>query len=441
MVTILQEKLVIKPLWTISANFMSVYSGRGLLYLFFSNIYIKATAIVVLPVLTRLLSVEQFGVYVLASTVLGYILVFVSNGFKRYLMVRKNLQRGVDYEFTIRYFHLLIGFLLSLVIGLMAFNAANFLLYSLIVSSVLIYGYHRAWLNELTGDMVLTSKSLIVERTVFFCIVVFAWWSKISILVFAAVPLSILAGALYARNSLIKPSLIFKFKIINFCIVSKGVFVYGFAFLISSINLTVDQVLIGVIGSDVDLGFYGGVSRLVFVFLTFIWMFNQAVSPGLAKIAGNAAMVSSFILRSTGVFVLIGVGIYFSVNYFSDQLVLLILGPLYSDGGPLLRLISLMLPIAILNTVWCDSLDLYGLAKHRLYIAAVALVLNIPLSYFLYYEHGLLGVAFSTVILQALVLLTAVWLVAIKFKLYLAGCIVAIYAFIIIFIAFGYVYY
>jgi O-antigen/teichoic acid export membrane protein len=391
------------------------------LLLFGSNIYIKVTALLTLPLLVKSLTVEKFGVYSVALNLLGYYVSVFAGGIKKVATIETKgglCNHGMLARYsTLRVLLLVAGWVLSCVFCLYYFQGEGQVYSLAIVSSGLFYTFNTAWLKEISGDMGLISGSLVVERSVFVVVSVYGVISELNYFIFLAIPISILFGSIYTKFK--HPALLFHgwlIKVDDWLVIKKSMTI-GLSFLVSTLNLTIDQLIVGIMFSERDLGMYAGVSRLYIAFLTFGWMFSQIYSPQVSKIISNFNETRCLIRKSLFRLALAGFGVALGSILFSSQIINIVLTPDYQQVEDVYLILAPMIVLAFCNVVICDSMDVYGFGGARFKILISAIILNLLLSLGFGILYGLIGIAMASVASQAFIFVASYFVINKKYSI------------------------
>jgi O-antigen/teichoic acid export membrane protein len=389
--------------------------------LFGVNIYIKVTALLVLPLLVKNMNIKEFGVYSVALNLLGYYAVIFSGGIKKIATIDTG-GRGLDSSLImhysiIRFYLLLFGWFIFSGFCYIYFESQYRAHAITIISAGVLYVFHSAWLKEVVGDMKLIASALAVERTVFVSISLYGLYISKTNFVFASIPISILCGAIYTQiNNPNFFNLKYRINRDSFKLALRSIMV-GLSFLVATLNLTIDQLLVGAMFSDVDLGMYAGISRLFIALLTFAWMFSQIFIPQISKIAENKVetrgLIELYLIR----FVLGGVAVSAFGVLYSEEIINIILTEDFQKVNSVFLILMPLIVLAFANIVVCDSMDVYGYSGSRFKILIFSIVVNIVLSIIFGKYYGLNGVALASVISQVFIFTASYILVNKKYKL------------------------
>lgn len=182
-----------------------------------------------------------------------------------------------------------------------------------------------------------------------------------------------------------------------------GMFVYRtLVGLYSGMN----TFLLGLFVPPAQIGYYGGAERIQGLAAAPFWPIWRAVYPRTSyKVNHDLEGAKAWLRRMVLGFGVLGFALMISLWFLAPQLVRLLLGPEYEASVEVLRILSLSLPLIALSGVmglqWLVPL---GLERWLNAITLSAGFTNILLATWLIPRHGFVGMAYSLVIVEALVL-------------------------------------
>jgi PST family polysaccharide transporter len=173
----------------------------------------------------------------------------------------------------------------------------------------------------------------------------------------------------------------------------------------ASLYTVANVFLLGMFVSPVMVGFYGGAEKISRAALGLLNPISQALYPRMSHLTAQNPARASWVSRMS--FCMIGgfglaLGALLALS--ARTLVQTLLGPGYDTAVPLLRILSLLLPlIALSNVLGIQRMLPLGLDRSFSVIVISAGLLNVLLACILVPYCGPIGMAWSVVVAEALV--------------------------------------
>lgn len=383
---------------------------KNLTLLSMTNVYVKVTSLAIVPFIARRFTIEEFGVLAMTQSVLGYALDCFDGGIKKVGIRelskgRQGVQQTIcNNIFLIRILLLCLAFIFMNFIGTVLFHdKAHRLVVIFISLSILAQILDITWVYDSRQNMKFACLSKFIERTVFLVVSIFGIYLINMKMLALSFPLSIAVAVsviwLFARDF---PIQIFPAKI-RMDYLKEGL-VIGFSGIAASLCLTIDQFMIKYYLDTYELGLYCAATKLIFVILTFLWIYSYALFPRLAKSHFDKEEIGRMLTKHTVYLGALGTAIVILLCLFSELLIRLFFSEKFLIILPVFKTLNLFLIIAFFNALFSDSLNAFALQKIRFYIILTALVLNILLNVLFIPKFGLLGAVYSSIMAQLFIL-------------------------------------
>ena len=234
----------------------------------------------------------------------------------------------------------------------------------------------------------------------------------IILLIKKATPLSLAIA--YATGSIISSFFVFlsiksEFKNIRWNISKKDLrTIYDFSWPIIIISLfsfifNIDTIMLGQIKSATDVGLYAASQRLV-QFLGIVPGFIAiSVFPMLSKNNEDIKKMGYILEKVMTLFILIGLPLTVGGLLFSQKIIVLIFGPAYSAGGPVLGVLMISILATFSNLILTNIIFSKNLQKIFISATSFGVVVNIILNFWLITKYGAIGAGISTMTTQFLI--------------------------------------
>jgi O-antigen/teichoic acid export membrane protein len=388
---------------------------RNLLALSISGIGTKAIVFFVLLLLARRLGVDDFGKVNFAQTVINYLIVLASFGIP-VLAVRTLAGQGDNFREEVGEFlstqFVTGGFafvILVAVIGLLPKSGEDKLLIALFSLNLLGSTFLIDWAFRAQEQMMFVAVGNLIQTLVPLVLIALFVQSEAQLLL---VPVFLAAG-LWGRNILYwqrfirdygLPRLDFRRdKVIDLL---RRASILGISAIMIQIYYSVDTLLLGLMRSDTEVGWYNAAYRVVLLFTMLGGIVGEVIFPRLSRQSTqlDVQQKSRNMLLGAKLLLYGSLPVALAGTLYSSQLMTLLFGSTYANGAPALQIL-----IWQVFTVFCNVSFAYHLLaaeKNRLYFISVTAgaVINLSLNLLLIPAYGLVGAAITTIIAEVVVL-------------------------------------
>ncbi len=171
--------------------------------------------------------------------------------------------------------------------------------------------------------------------------------------------------------------------------------------IIGFLFFSVDQIILGKLKGMEIVGYYAIDSRIVLVLNSFILIFLTALLPQIALNIDNKERMKVIIRKSFYVILFLGFFFFLLIYFLSDYLTL-ILGDKYLNSVYPLKLLSLVLLILPLISLFDNLLFILNKQWQNFYITFFCAFVNLILNFLLIPSFSLYGAIYATIISQIL---------------------------------------
>ncbi len=186
----------------------------------------------------------------------------------------------------------------------------------------------------------------------------------------------------------------------------------------SSVSLytTANALILGAIAAPLAVGFYSGAERVIKALSNLVTPVSQSLFPRISRLVATDASRAIWLTRvSLGVMTLCGALLCAMVFAAAPLIVRLLLGPGYESAIPVLRILSLLLPVTAVSTVlgiqWMLPLGMDGVYN---VIVISAGLLNVGLAVLWASQFQQIGMAWAVVVTECMVTLAVAAVLAIR---------------------------
>ena len=388
---------------------------RNALALSISGIGTKAVSFFVLLLLARRLGVDDFGKLNFAQTVVSYLVILVGLGIPIYA-IRALATQSSNFNELVGIFlstQLATGiFTLILLVALLALLPKprdDKLLIALFSLNLIGSAFLIDWAFRAQEQMVFVAVGNFLQTLLPLVLIAVVVQSATQLFL---VPVFLAVG-LWVRNVFYWhrfvrdhgwPRLEFSREKIGSVLRQSSTL--GVSVIMIQIYYSIDTVLLGLMRSDTEVGWYSAAYRMVLVFTTLGGIIGDVIFPRLSR--QNAALSvqqkSRTMLLGAKLLIFASLPIALAGTLYSSQLMTFMFGPSYVNSASALQIL-----IWQVFTVFCNISFAYHLLaaeKNRLYLISVTAgaVINLSLNLVMIPLYGMIGAAVTTIIAETAVL-------------------------------------
>ncbi|MHA1491429.1 MAG: flippase [Promethearchaeota archaeon] len=167
----------------------------------------------------------------------------------------------------------------------------------------------------------------------------------------------------------------------------------------------IDLLMISMLGTSKDVGIYGIAHQITNVGVVTRTLIATAFFPIFVKAFSKNVIRWRKLLRYS---IMMGIGLLVIatiISLFSNQIILLFFGGEYSESGIILSVLIFYVAFYFFDIPFSNTLQATYNEMKILKISWIAPILNIGLNYLFFKEFGLIGIAYSTLIVSCVSLM------------------------------------
>ncbi len=368
--------------------------------------------LILVPYLTRVLGVDNYGVLGLSITISQYLILFTDFGFNLTASKKVSQYRSCKYKVSVIFWHvffakfiLMIMSLLFLTVCVFSFDKLHAIQYeiylvsisvigSLILPSWLFQGFEKTKIFSLFNILI---KLLLVPATLYFV-------KDASDLLYACalqggiqIGAGVMALLFVIHNDYIVRTPV-KLKLSLGYIKSSAPVFFG-NFSISLYTLSTPLVL-GLVNSKFEVGLYSATDRIRGAVIGIFLIVGYAIYPRVSYLFKYDKCNANKLLKKIFYFQLIsGVGAFVVVFYFSHFIVGFLFGDSYRDTAQLLKLMAPMFVLVPISILMANYLLLpNGYQSEYAKNSFIVCLLHLMYIYPLCKNYGAIGGAYAILI-------------------------------------------
>lgn len=358
--------------------------------------------------IARLLGPELYGIYVIASTFVSMFTIIGLYGIQK-VVIREGSRHPNNFEiilednFGMKNLFLIIAVLICCVAALFTNYETSTKLYIFVFSlSIWIRGSESyiSTVYQVTEKMKYISIFEIIETSLFvFTGIVFI---RLGFGVFSLVIISAYTPAITLLLRYVHSKKIIDYKISLKPVLDSSML--KSALIFSSINfmnliaIRIDILMISFLDSSAAVGIYGVAFKIVNHSLLLKNAIAVAFFPIAIKTLKNKKIKGKVVLKFSLFFSLAILGLSIIAFFFVTDLVVFLYGMDFEESGKILGILIFYLVFWWSTLPFTTSLKATGNEIVIVYCMALMAAMNIPLNYVLWHAYGLIGIAYSTLI-------------------------------------------
>jgi PST family polysaccharide transporter len=401
------RKLISKENKNIYQNFLSLGAIQATNYLL---------PLITLPYIIRVIGTDNFGVVSLAQAVLSFLTVFVDYGFglsaTRDVSIHRNdkhrLSEIFSEVFVVKFLICLacLVLLIILINTFPQFQQESLLYYfgfSLVLGQSIVPVWFYQGIEKMKYLTYLNLGSKLVFTVLIFVLITEAD-DYVYIIVLSALG-NIFSGLVGIFLAFSKFEIKFVFPTVERI---KGQFKEGWPIFVSNFAITsynnANIIILGFFATTAIVGYYSIVEKIIWVLRQFLGAFSGAIYPHICRLSMISHTDIKSVLKSVFVpFSLLIFAICSILFVLSDYIILFVSGEYIHDSALLLKILSFVPLIIVLNNPPYQVLVAYNMKKSYSSILLVGALLNIALNFLLVPHYAATGTAIAIIVTEILI--------------------------------------
>ena len=395
--------------WLVSLK--STWYYRGVLnasYLAVGNFISRIISFVGFIYIARYLGPHDYGIYVTVGAFVGMFEIFMLQGLSKALIREgskdlESMRTYLESAIGIRNILILLAIVLCIISTFFTTYEVQTKLFILLFSSELAYKGLRGFLGTIyqaSEQMHYLSFFGIMSTSLFVLL-------AILFLKLGYGLLSLFLVALFAHFATLTADFVVARKIVSFKFFSKIQFdknllkpaiIFSFLGFIGFFVSRIDLVMISWLGTASDVGVYGVAYKIVQQGEMLRNVNAMAFFPIFVKLFHQQKIASVKLLKYSG---LLMVGVFLITviaSIFIENLILLLFGADYQKSGEILRVLMFCLAFSWASLPFTTAAQATHNEKYLIIPIAFMGLVNVPLNYFLFKQIGVIGIAYSTLV-------------------------------------------
>jgi len=380
-------------------------------YLAIGNLITQFISFIGFIFIARMLGPDNYGIYVTVGSFVGLFEILLLRGLNKTIIREGSKDISSMHTFlkkTIGMRNLLIitAIIVCIIFSFFTPYELQTKLYIILFSFQLAYTGLKGFLATIyqaTEKMQYISIFGIINRVIFVSLSIAFLYRGFGVLALFLIALfsnllTISANYFYSRryvrfnffsklqfdNNLLKPTIIFS--------------LLGFAIFLTT---KIDLVMISLLGTAKDVGIYGVAFKISQLGIMLRNVIAMAFFPIFIKQFHTHKMKAKQLIKYSVFFLILIFVLSLVVSFFVEDIVSILLGSEYHNSGEILRVLIFYLAFSWSTLPFTTAAQATQNEKYMLIIWSIMAALNIPLNYLLFIKYGLIGIAYSTLVVTA----------------------------------------
>jgi len=381
---------------------------RNASYLAVGNLISKVIVFVGVIFIARLLGPEDYGIYVTVGAFVGFFQIFLVIGLSK-VIVREGSK---DIDSAEKIFNRTIGFqnllvllstVLCIVVSFFMPYEAQTKLYIILFSSQLAYLGYKNYVGsiyQIKEKMQYMAFFEILNRFLFISLSVTFLY-----LGFGLLTLFIIAFLSYVVTTFIDYNYSQRFMKFDFFSkmhfdkdIMKPAFVFSLLAFLNFLINRVDLLMISFLGTSADVGIYGVSYKVAQQGMMLRNVTAMAFFPMFVKIFHNGSVKGKKVIIYSVLFLAVILMGCTGISFFVKDIISFLFGSEYMQSGAILSVLIFYLGFAWATLPFTISLQATHNEIFFLIPNSIMAVLNVILNYILFLRFGLIGIAYSTIL-------------------------------------------
>lgn len=178
----------------------------------------------------------------------------------------------------------------------------------------------------------------------------------------------------------------------------KATIIFSLMGIINTVAVKIDVLMLSFLTASKDVGIYGVAQTFTKEGLLLRNMAATAFFPIAVKLFHSGTVRARTLLRYSFLLFFAVLAGCITLFFFAPNIVILFFGDKYAASGQILRCLLFCLPSAFFTLPLTTALQATHNEQLLLIVFAIAAALNVPLNILFFYEFGLIGIAYSTLV-------------------------------------------
>lgn len=358
--------------------------------------------------IARMLGPNDYGVYVTVGTFVGMFNILLLGGLNKTVLREGSKDPSTMYislekTIGIRNFLILIAIIVCIISSFFTPYELQTKLYIVLFSSELAYTGVREFVGTIyqaTERMQYISIFSIANKALFVSL-------SITFLYYGFGLLALFLIALFSNFLTILINYKFSQKFVKFDFFSKIQFdrkllksalIFSLMVFVSFLTTRIDLLMISFLGTTKDVGVYGVAYRIAQQGIMLRNVNAMAFFPIFVKRFHNSKMKGKRLIKYSFFFLSVILVLSLVASFFCKEIITFLFGSEYKGSGEILKVLIFYLAFSWAMLPFTTVAQATSNEKYILILVSIMAVLNVLLNYIFFIKYGLIGIAYSTLV-------------------------------------------
>jgi O-antigen/teichoic acid export membrane protein len=178
----------------------------------------------------------------------------------------------------------------------------------------------------------------------------------------------------------------------------KATIIFSLMGIINTVAIKIDVLMISFLAASRDVGIYSVAQEFIKEGIVLRNMAAMAFFPIAVKFFHSGTVRARTLLTYSFILFFAVLAGCIVLSFFAPNIVILFFGDKYAASGQIFRYLLFCLPSAFFMLPFTTALQATHNEQLLLFVFAIAAALNVPLNIVFFYEFGLIGIAYSTLV-------------------------------------------
>lgn len=362
--------------------------------------------------LARFLGPEYYGIYVTVGAFVGIFQLFTFKGLRKVVIRRcskdlESAEKVLNETVGLQSLFVFISIIAMLFASLFTGYDTATKLYIAIFSLRLFSNSFRGYINTIykfNERMEYISIFDVVRQGLFVGFAILFLWMGYGL--FAVVMISVITAAISLLLRYHHSKRIVEFDIFSRLTIDKDVLKPAIDFsgisIVSNLHGRADLFMISLLGTSPEVAIYGVAYNLAREANVLKNLMGDAFFPVAVKTLHEGTVRKKTVIKYSLLFAVGMVGLAVLGYYLAEPVVIFFFGEEYSGSVPILKVLIFYMVAYFSTLPFSEAIQATGNEKVLLFGKGVMAGINIPLNIILYWRYGLIGIAYSTLIIYTI---------------------------------------
>jgi len=390
----------------------SIFRGiKNASYLAAGNLITQIISFIGFIYIARMLGPDNYGIYVTVGAFVGLFDILLLGGLNKTIIRESSKDISSMYIFLektigIRNLFIITAIIVCIICSFFTPYELQTKLYIILFSFQLAHTGLKGFLGTIyqaTEKMQYISIFGIANRVIFVSLSIAFLYSGFGVLALFLISLfsnflTVSANYFYSRKY-VKFNFFSKLQLDKDLL--KPAIIFSLLAFVIYLTMQIDLVMISLLGTAKDVGLYGVAYRITLLGMMLRNVTAMAFFPIFVKQFHTHKIKARQLIKYSLFFLGVIFVLSLVLSFFVEDIIAILFGHEYHISGEILRVLILFLALSWATLPFTTAAQATHNEKYMLIVWSIMAAMNIPLNYLLFIKYGLIGIAYSTLVVNA----------------------------------------